>query len=361
MAVALSFLPRLAWGLIILCFIELSLGIGVSALSAMKLLDPSLLPSNNPAMVDLRFRYHPLLQGTPIPNYSRLRPFMIHHDSQGLRGSERSTDLLKQQIVIATLGGSTTYDIGNPEGQTWSDFLEQKLGHEYAVLNYGVPGYSTVENLIQTLFYMSAYDIRPRCAVYYLGWNDIRNAYLPHLDQAYADFHLLSQLDNLQVRWAPNIPAAKISLLARLIARILTNIFDTVPLPEDYRYKDPGSGSDVRLEMIFRANVRAIAAINKDRKITSIFVGQILNRARLTTPSRAGWLPLVRDMDVWPLQEHFNHILKDTAEATGSVGFIPQVNEFQDADFVDNGHFSARGAEKFASMLAPLVRDNCKN
>ena len=79
------------------------------------------------------------------------------------------------------LGGSTTYDIGVPEGQKWSHFLEQKLGHEYAVLNYGVPGYSAVENIIQTLFYMNAYNIIPRCAVYFLGWNDIRNAHLPHL------------------------------------------------------------------------------------------------------------------------------------------------------------------------------------
>ena len=75
----------------------------------------------------------------------------------------------------------------------------------------------------------------------------------------------------------------------------------------------------MRLEMIFRSNVRTIAAINKERKITSIFVGQILNRARLTASSRYGWLPLVSDKDVWPLQDHFNHILSLTL-AKNSTG-----------------------------------------
>ena len=338
----------------------------------MNLLDDSLMPLDNPAEVDHSFRYHPLLQGTPVPNYSNLVPnyselgrISVHHDNQGLRGFERSAALLKQQIVIATLGGSSTYDIGVPNGKTWSDFLEQKLGHEYAVLNHGVPGYSSVENLIQTIFYLNAYNIRPRCAVYYLGWNDIRNAHLPHLDPAYADFHLLTQSNSLGVRGrrsSNTLPyVSNISPLAGVLITYLQMSFDTVPLPESFVHKDPVSGTDGRLEIIFRANVQAIAAINKERKITSIFVGQIFNRPLLTTPSRPGWFPLLRNMDIWPLQDPFNHILKDTAEAVGSLWIIPPVDEFQNADFVDKGHFSPRGSEKFASILAPLVRANCKN
>lgn len=362
MAVALSFMPRLAWGLIILCFIELSLGIRVPVLSGMKPFDGSLLPLNKLVGTGLNYRYHPLLQARLIPNFNILAPHKVHHDSQGLRGSERSAARLKQQLVIATIGGSTTYDGANPEGHTWSDVLEQKLGQRYAVLNHGVPGYSTVEHLIQTLFYMNAYDVWPRCAIYYLGWNDTRNAHLPDLDPAYADFHLLGQLDHLKVRRAPYSLAALISPLARIVAyRIIADFFDTVPRPPDYQYQDPASGSDARLETIFRANVQAISAINKERKITSIFVGQMLNRENLTSPLRYGWYPLVRDLDIWPLQAHFNHILKDTAEAVGSVAFIPQVSEFQRADFVDNGHFSRQGSVNFASLLAPLVREHCEN
>jgi hypothetical protein len=363
-AAALSFLPRFAWALIALCFIELSFGAGSSALSSMKLASRSFMPLDSDRGAETaarRFQYHPLLQATLIPNYTRPAPFAIHHDSQGLRGAERVPALLKSQIVIATLGGSATYDIGVPDGSTWSDFLERSLGPRYAVLNHGVPGYSTVENLVQTIFYLDAYDVRPRCAIYYVGWNDTRNAHLPHLDPAYADFHLLSQLDNLQVRRPPNPLASRISPLARLLIDNVNIDTDPVPRPQDFTSAAPKSGPDARLEAIFRANLRAIATINKDRNITSIFVGQILNRAKLDSASRYGWYPLVRDMDVWPLQDRFNQILKETAGSIGAPSFVPNVDDFADADFVDNGHFSQRGSEKFAAMLAPLVRASCGN
>jgi hypothetical protein len=33
---------------------------------------------------------------------------------------------------------------------------------------------------------------------------------------------------------------------------------------------------------------------------------------------------------------------------------------FADADFVDNGHFSASGARRFAGYLATAVREACR-
>ena len=100
---------------------------------------------------------------------------------------------------MATFGGSTTYDIGAGEGDTWSDrladALEQGDRGRFFVVNHGVPGYTTVEHLIQTAFYQTKFGKSPRCAIYYVGWNDLRNAHIPDLDPAYADFHLPSQVD----------------------------------------------------------------------------------------------------------------------------------------------------------------------
>jgi lysophospholipase L1-like esterase len=311
------------------------------------------------------FEFHPLLQGTPEPNFTRFSPFFsrsspfkITHDSYGLRGDERDKELLKQQIVIATVGGSTNYDVGVGDEQTWSSVLERKLGSQYAVLNHGVPAYSTVENLIQTLFYLDSYDVRPRCAIYYEGWNDIRNAHLPHLDPAYADNHLLAKFDALQVQ-PPALRLGKISPVGQIVVRYLQSWSEIIPTPEDVSRMPFQQGSDPRLEKYFRANLEAIAAVNEKRGITSIFVGQVLNRAQLTDNTSYGWLPLVRDKDVWPLQARFNTVLKETADALGSPSFIPPIEEFRDSDFVDNGHFSAEGSEKFATMLLPLVRANC--
>src|SRR5262245_6514560 len=117
---------------------------------------------------------------------------------------------------------------------------------------------------------------------------------------------------------------------------------------------------DVRLEQIFRRNLEAIAAINRERQIISIFVGQVWDRAKLQSQERNGFNPLVRDVDVWPLQDHFNSIVKATADSIGVSNFIPPIDEFQDDDFVDSNHFSAKGSAKFALMITPIVKSSCK-
>ena len=71
-----------------------------------------------------------------------------------------------------------------------------------AVINHGVPGYSSVEHVVQTAFYDHAFGRRPDCALYYVGWNDLRSAGLPHLDSGYADYHLRSQIDAQAQRFA---------------------------------------------------------------------------------------------------------------------------------------------------------------
>jgi lysophospholipase L1-like esterase len=353
---ALSFAPKLAWPLIALSFIDFALGVG-TGLGHQLQIARSMLPIDN---VKHEFTFHPLLQVVPSPSYAgaELSPFIKHHDSYGLRGVERDKGRLKQQVVVAAVGGSTTYDIGVADGHTWPDVLERELGNDYAVLNHGVPGYSTAEHLIQTLFYLEPYDTTPQCAIYYVGWNDIHNAHIPNLDPGYADFHLMTKFVSMQARRKPL--AAEVSPLASTVVRYLQVWVDTIPAMEDFSGQPPMPGSDPRLERIFRRNLEAIAAINAKRGIKSIFVGQLLNRARLQDTKTEIWWPLIRDVDLLPLQIRFNGILKDTADATGSPALIVPIDEFQDSDFIDKGHFSEQGSQKFATMLAPLVRANCK-
>ncbi len=85
----------------------------------------------------------------------------------------------------------------------------------------------------------------------------------------------------------------------------------------------------------------------------------MLNRERLQGDGRYGWLPLVRDRDLWPLQQRFNAILERTAQSLGDV-YVGIPDSFTGADFVDNGHFSAVGARRFAERLAPAVREACR-
>ncbi|HYC66519.1 MAG TPA: hypothetical protein VEC14_17445, partial [Reyranellaceae bacterium] len=165
--------PRLSGALLLLAVLELMLGLGGPLTGP-----ASLLPENFDTSG--RFRWHILLQATPKPSLAVAmhdgRP--LRHSAEGTRGRDRPLQELAGKTVIAVFGGSSTYDVGLSEGETWVDRLEQALGERFAAINHGVPGYSTVEHLIQTAFYQVKFGTAPACAVYYVGWNDVQSAHI---------------------------------------------------------------------------------------------------------------------------------------------------------------------------------------
>jgi hypothetical protein len=245
--------------------------------------------------------------------------------------------------------------MGVNEGETWVERLEQSLGGRSNVLNLGVPGYTTAEHLIQAAFYLRS-EPRVRCAVYYVGWNDLRNSFLPKLDPGYADFHLVSQVDNLNARPLSPLAATSIGALAD---RLLHLAFDTIPVAPKYPRELAKSGVDERLLRIYLDNLQAIAALNREAGITPIFVAQILNAPKFAGVGFYGWFPLVRDRDVVDLQRKFNVALVELGARRSWTVLNPDWRQFDDADFVDNGHFSVRGAQKFAALLTEPVARLC--
>ena len=56
----------------------------------------------------------------------------------------------------------------------------------------------------------------------------------------------------------------------------------------------------------------------------------------------------------------FNDVLRRVAAETGA-GYVP-VDEtaFSRADFIDNGHFTIEGADKFARLVGPAIVKTCQ-
>jgi lysophospholipase L1-like esterase len=357
LALALVRWPRVAGVLLVLLAFELAWGAGLFALYRAGLAADSLMPPGR--FEPQRFQWHPLLQAVPIPSLKLKSStgLAIEHTREGTRGRD-PVGSLEGRSIVATFGGSTTYDIGAGEGDTWPDRLAAALGEHYFVVNHGVPGYTTAEHLIQTAFYEDKFG-KPRCAIYYVGWNDLRNAHIANLDPAYADFHLPSQIDSQKVR---RIGGSHVTFspLLTLLLRFASAHLDTPHYFADPYGKPPVSGDDPALDAIYQRNIRAISAINRQRGVRTIWVGQLLNRARLEGEGRYGWLPLVRDRDLWPMQQRLNALLERTAGELGDIYVGVPAETFGSADFVDQGHFSKQGAQRFADDLAPVVRDNCR-
>jgi lysophospholipase L1-like esterase len=367
---------KLSYTILVWCMLELSLGLGTFIL-AKGGAHPSLFPDNDPVPPHIQtVMYHPLLQLVPHPNshYKRhlyfggleerakaagidvqsLKGKELSFDinSLGFRGKELTADDLARDLIFV-YGGSTTYDIAVTQGETWVENLQSDLNNKYTVLNLGMLGYTTVENLIQTAFYQDVVKKKPVCAVYYVGWNDIGSSHIEPSDGAYANYHLL-----LLPEHRPALFLAKYSPLGLLANALAVKRFDTVPLPPKILGKPPVAGPDERLEAIFIEHIKSIAAINRVRGIKTIFIGQILNRR---WPDRPNYYePLIEEGDNVPLMERLKSMLSGTAASIGAEYIDPGIKNFEGSDFVDGGHFAASGAKKFAALVSGKVGDSCR-
>lgn len=75
----------------------------------------------------------------------RLNPFYISTSSEELRDYEYSYNKTKPRIAV--LGDSFTFGSGVNNDETYPKILEDYLNHSMDVINFGVPGYNTMQEL----------------------------------------------------------------------------------------------------------------------------------------------------------------------------------------------------------------------
>src|SRR4029077_718547 len=94
-----------------------------------------------------RFEPHPLL--ISIPHQGTFGG--LSHDAMHRR-TTINENKASDAKPIYLFGGSTTYDIGNVDQDTWASALSRQMGPHYEVQNYGMPAFSTLEGMLQSLF-----------------------------------------------------------------------------------------------------------------------------------------------------------------------------------------------------------------
>jgi len=303
----------------------------------------------NPAasLVGERFISHPLLQGIPRPG----KFGQYTHTEANLRytvNDQKEADA----TAISAYGGSTTYDLGVDDENTWSSHLSKLLGSRFVVENHGVPGYSTVEHIVQTAFDFRSK--RPKCAIFYVGWNDLRNSNIQGLRADYSNFHLLTQPGALALYSAQSWIKRR-SLFISMISNLGTR---QIEVNGDHLHD-----YDARLSRIYKDNVALIASITSHFGVTPIFVPQVLNYERFTRDiaySKRQWMPFLFESDVKKLMSEMNGDLANVASESGSQ-YLDEVlrTQWASADFVDSGHFSPKGSHKFAKAISERVLAAC--
>jgi lysophospholipase L1-like esterase len=100
---------------------------------------------------------------------------LISINRWGFRGQDFAVPKSSGIFRIAAIGGSTTFGTKLNDDETWPTCLEKELrsqGKAVEVLNFGVPGYSSIEELI--LLESNVLDLRPDVVVIYAGYNDLK-------------------------------------------------------------------------------------------------------------------------------------------------------------------------------------------
>ncbi len=356
LGVGLAPWPKLAAIFLSLALVEVGIGIGSGVLYRFELAHSSFFPRDN--IIYSRFTWHPLLQAVPKLTSGSQEGHRFVHNSLHQRGPERSATELRDKHVVALFGGSTTYDVTLAEEESWARQLQKLLGSSYSVINHGLPGLTTSEHVVQTAFYADSWGVEPACALYYIGWNDLRNSHVQGLDPAYADHHLPSQVDAQLARRLAD-PYLAVSPLLSLVARLAVLAVDTVR-PVRWEPAPARSDPDLALEAIYARNIRTLSAINRARGVKTILIGQLMDRERLEAGEPWGWVPYLKVEAQWPLVQRLNAIALREATALGDIYVEVPADLFISDDFADHGHFEASGAAKFAQFLAPVVEKECR-
>jgi lysophospholipase L1-like esterase len=296
------------------------------------------------------FERHPFLAVALRPGV-RVRHWgkFVAHNSAGFRGPElRVPNSAVRRIV--TLGGSSTYCVRVSNDETWPHYLQADLGERSEVINLGVPGYSTAEHVIQTALVFSA--LHPNMALYYVGWNDLRNTHVKNLDPYYARFHGRSQLLK---RWLDgSTPGSLASVF--YAGRVVDLLGGEEKLAEGDGKKFTLARDEEALAL-YRRNLTLISALCHAQNVRVVFVPQVLNCKRLAANAPSDWIPFLRGDQVCAVLERYNTIMRDVATDQRDVFAASILGvRFADEDFVDEGHFSSHGNQLFAAALTEALR-----
>jgi len=257
-------------------------------------------------------------------------------------------------IRVAAVGGSTTFGTKVTDADSWPWLLQEALGDGYAVINYGVPGYTTAENIIQMALLVP--EARPAIVIFYEGWNDIRNYHWPDFTADYYG-HGMTQTDTL----LPALPdrsgfvarAARYSFVMRLLGRALGTPVAAASAP-------PSGEPDAEVDRVYARNLHTLRALANRFGMTPLFVPQVLNTENYVLKGQSRtWTPYIEDAAMPALMRRFNGLMADECGAgDGSCTFVAEAlaETWNGNDFVDEGHLSRQGGEKLAALLAARVR-----
>jgi len=343
----LGWLKWTLWAWFILLFFELSALVGLRLVSGYWLFNEEY--NINAALFDP----DPYLVGVPKKNVSITAWGKVYsHNSMGWRNDEFEKYKTKSRIVV--VGGSTVYGIGVTDHETWPYFLDSLLGDSIEVLNFGIPGHSTVEHLNLLSFFVPVYD--PDLVLVQCGLNDLRNMHVDNLKADYANFHQPTLFGTLGFCYLNGLPRIALLRFAILVMQKL----GWYPVCDYHNAHFSGRVSaetDSLALGYFREHVNEIKLLEKGAGVPVVFVPHVASKTLLEKGDYSWWVPYLDKSAILNNIGIYNNVLQSVADSS-SVFYCSNIldRKWPDSLFADPTHLTATGNLLFARKVYEFLK-----
>jgi hypothetical protein len=307
---------------------------------------PAPVPTRRPQ--EHYFEFDPLLMWRLRPGF-REGPIAISREGFRASASDASgrPQAAADRKLVFLLGGSTVFGLGVPGEQTVSAFLQELLGDEYHVVNAGVTGYASTQELILT--HRRLLDFRPHRVLSLTGRNDVFYALHPAYRPDEVPYHglLREQLGALDPYASPDDPREPRFHLFRLLTRALRPL----ALRWDREWNAAGLRADPRATGVFLRNQRSLHALLDGLGVRyDLFLQPTINHpARRLAPAEAAAAPAY----LGPLNDGYRRLVEAAAGQLGAdwCHGIVSVPDSEEPLFLDDAHFTETGARAAARAV----------
>ena len=269
------------------------------------------------------------------------------------------------RIRLAVLGGSTAFGTNVTDSESWPALLQSKLGDQFSVINYGAPNFLSAEAIIQMAFIVP--EAKPEFVIVYQGWNDIFQYHIKEFSPDYYD-HGMDMYGKLSVPVNRDKTLFEklndLSAIARAASKI-KNMLPKKPAEEPCETFDT---PDPYVDRIYTRNLNTLKLLSEQTASYTLFVPQVLNYHKFIENKdneSCNWQASghIKHRAFPVLMDRFNSFMREVC-ANGDpecifVEAVLKVN-WEPDDFVDWGHFSKKGGEKFADVLSREITSKIK-
>jgi len=233
---------------------------------------------------------------------------------------------------------------------TWPAILQRKLGDGYAVINFGVPAYKSVEAIIQLALYVP--EVKPDIVLMYMGGNDLFNY---HRTEIYPDYYhsgeVLMPLSLLGTKKHESAfdKFTRQSGLFYLVHNVEELVYP-VKMPE--RHSVP----DSIVDKMYVRNLNSMLALTSNMNSKKILIGQVLNpyHKREEKP----WSIRIKSDLIIPMMSRMNDMARNACNNDSSCNYLNFVNTiaFKPEHFWDDMHFTVEGNTMFAEEIKKSIQ-----